>query len=257
MTLGKRKKKVLIFIISYKASHRVKNIFKRIPFKKLKKYSIYTLLSDDASKDDTMQYAKKIKKKYKNIYLNENKKNIGYGAHIKKCLNFSIKKKFDYAVMIHGDGQYDPKYIPSLLKLMSKDKKIGATTGSRMLSGIKKVTKGGMPIYKLMGNIVLTKIFNFFLNVKFTDTHTGLWAYNLSLLQNKSFNLLTDTFNFDQEFRVKNILDKKIIKEIPIKTKYGDERSQLHIQYAVKFFFNTILYFLIKKKIINSKKFNF
>ena len=27
--------------------------------------------------------------------------------------------------MIHGDGQYDPKYIPSLLKLMSKDKKIG------------------------------------------------------------------------------------------------------------------------------------
>ena len=65
MTLGKRKKKVLIFIISYKASHRVKNIFKRIPFKKLKKYSIYTLLSDDASKDDTMQYAKKIKKNIK------------------------------------------------------------------------------------------------------------------------------------------------------------------------------------------------
>ncbi len=257
MSLGKRKKKILIFIISYKASHRIKNVFKRIPFKKLKKNSIHILISDDASKDDSMKYAKSLSKKYKNIYLNENKKNIGYGAHIKKCINFSISKKFDYAVMIHGDGQYDPKYIPSLLKILKKDQNVGAATGSRMLSGIRKVTKGGMPIYKLMGNIVLTKIFNFLLNVNFTDTHTGLWAYNLRSLKNKKFNLLTDSFNFDQDFRFKNMLEKKIIKEIPIKTKYGDERSQLHIKYALKFFFNTILYFLIKNKVINLKKFKY
>ena len=114
-----------------------------------------------------------------------------------------------------------------------------------------------MPFYKLMGNIILTNFFNLLMNTNYTDTHTGLWAYNLSLLKNKRFNLLTNTFNFDQEFRVKNILEKKLIKEIPIKTKYGDERSQLHILYAIKFFFNTILYFLIKNNIVSSKKFKF
>jgi len=256
MSLGKKnKKKILIFIISYKASFRILNVYKKIPFKNLKKYSIKLLLSDDASEDNTIKYAKKIQKKNKNIYLNENKKNIGYGAHIKKCLNFAIKKKIDYAVMIHGDGQYNPKYIPNLLKILTKDKYIGAATGSRMLKGIKKVTKGGMPFYKLMGNIILTKIFNLLMNKNYTDTHTGLWAYNLSLLKNKKFNLLTNTFNFDQEFRFKNIIENKPIKEIPIETKYGDERSQLHIKYAIKFFFNTILFFFIKNHILKLKKF--
>ena len=70
------KKKLLIFIISYKASHRLDDLFKRIPFEKLKNYKVEILISDDFSKDDSILYAKKIKKKNlnKNITINENKK---------------------------------------------------------------------------------------------------------------------------------------------------------------------------------------
>lgn len=250
-------KKILIFIITYKASFRLRDVYNEIPFEKLKKYNIEILISDDMSQDDTFHFAKKIKKKSKKkIYLNENKKNIGYGAHIKKCLNFSLKKKFDYAIMIHGDGQYSPKYIPKLLKELNKKINIGACTGSRIFNGPKNALKGGMPFYKLIGNIVLTKFFNFLLNKKYTDTHTGLWAYNLINLKDKKFMKLTDSFNFDQEFRFLNIFHKKEIGEIAIKTKYGDERSQLHIDYAIKFFFRSLVYFLIKNKIITSNKFN-
>ena len=253
MSLGK--KKILIFIISYKASFRILDVYKRIPFKDLRKYNIKILLSDDNSRDDTIKYAKNIKKKEKNIFFNENKINIGYGAHIKKCLNFALKKKFDYAVMIHGDGQYDPKYIPNLLKEISSNQNIGAVTGSRILRGVKKVYQGGMPFYKLIGNILLTNSFNLLLNTSFTDTHTGLWAYNLKFLKDNKFRLLTNSFNFDQEFRFMNVLKNRTIKEIPIQTKYGDERSQLHIKYAIKFFLNSFIYFFIKIKLFNSKKF--
>ena len=235
MSLGK--KKLLIFIISYKASFRVKEVFDKIPFKRLKNFRINVLISDDCSLDDTIDYAKKIKKKDKRVFLNENKINLGYGAHIKKCLNFALKKKFNYAVMIHGDGQFNPRYIPDLL-LKLEDNKVSAATGSRILSGINTVRSGGMPLYKMAGNILLTKLFNFLLNKKFTDAHTGLWAYNLYFLKNRKFNLLTNSFNFDQEFRFKNVLNNNLIKEIPIQTKYGDERSQLHIKYAIKFFLN-------------------
>ena len=252
------KKKILIFIITYKASFRVGDVFNKIPFKKLNNYKTSILISDDASKDNTIFFAKKIlrKNRKKKIIINENKNNIGYGAHIKKCLSYSIKKKFDYAVMIHGDGQYSPTYIPELLKSISGNKNIGASTGSRLKKGRKSASKGGMPFYKLLGNIILTKIFNTLLKENFTDTHTGLWAYNLQYLRNGKYRRLTDTFNFDQEFRFKNIIDNKSIKEIPIKTKYGDERSQLHIKYAINFFFRTLLFYLIKNKIIKSKKFN-
>ena len=90
MNLGK--KKILIFIISYKASFRILDVYNKIPFKNLGKYDVKILLSDDNSNDDTMEFAANIKKKRKNIFLNENKKNIGYGAHIKKCLNFALTK---------------------------------------------------------------------------------------------------------------------------------------------------------------------
>ena len=114
------KKKLLIFIITYKASFRLRNVFNEIPFKKLKKYNYKVLICDDASKDDTIIYAKKIKQKNKNIIVIENKKNLGYGGNIKKCLNYSLKNNFNYAVMIHGDGQYSPKYIPELAKVPNK-----------------------------------------------------------------------------------------------------------------------------------------
>ena len=39
-----------------------------------------------------------------------------------------------------------------------------------------------------------------------------------------------------------NLVKKKLeIKEIPILTIYGNERSSVHLSYALKFFFETIL----------------
>mgnify|MGYP006132545205 FL=1 len=243
------KKKILIFIISYKASHRITQVYNKIPFDKLKKFNVNTLISDDFSNDDTISYIRKLKNK--NIFVNINKYNMGYGAHIKKCLNFAIRKKFDYAVMIHGDGQYDPIYIPELLKsfLNKSSNSVGAVTGSRLFKGSASVKKGNMPFYKMIGNIFLTKFFNFLFKTNFTDAHSGLWAYNLDFLKNRKFKNLTDNFNFDQDFRFLCILNKMNIKEIFIKTKYGDERSQLHVIYALRFFYNSIKFFLFNKNI--------
>jgi hypothetical protein len=39
-----------------------------------------------------------------------------------------------------------------------------------------------------------------------------------------------------------NLLKNNLeIKEIPIKTIYGTERSSVHLEYAIKFFFETII----------------
>lgn len=247
------KKKILIFIISYKASYRIYEVYNKIPFKKLYNFNFKILLSDDCSNDDTINYIYKIKNK--KTLVNINKKNLGYGAHIKKCLNYAINNSFSYAVIIHGDGQYSPVYIPSLLKKFDNERNIVAVTGSRFLNGFKNAMKGNMPVYKLLGNIVLTKFYNFLFKTKFSDCHTGMWAYNLDLLKKKKFNLLCNDFNFDQEFRYFCNHNQKHIKEIYIKTRYSDERSQLHIIYALKFFFKSFLFLLIKKKIIISKKF--
>lgn len=239
------KKKLLIFIITYEAGHRVLEVFKKIPFKRLKKYKLSILISDDCSKDNSITYAKKIK--YKNLYINKNKKNLGYGGNIKFCINFALKNNFDYAVMIHGDCQYNPKFISNMIKIFDKDLNCYAVNGSRLFYGIKSAIKGGMPFYKLIGNVFLTKIFNYLVGTNFTDVHSGLWAYRIKGFKDKRFIKLTNSFNFDQEMRFQYIKKSKKIKEIPITTRYADERSQLHVIYALRFLFSTILYYLNKR----------
>ena len=109
-------KKFLIFLITYYASYRLKKTFDLIPFKKLKKYKIKILISDDNSKDDTKKIAKQIYINNKSlIFLNINQKRLDYGGNIKFCLNFAINNHYDYAIMLHGDSQYNPKYIYSLI----------------------------------------------------------------------------------------------------------------------------------------------
>jgi len=236
------KKKILIFIISYKASFRLLDVYKKIPFKKLKKYNITVLFSDDASRDDTIIFARKIKQQNKNkkIIIRENKINLGYGGNIKKCLKFAYKNNFSYAVMIHGDNQYDPKYLALMVKELIKNKNIVATVGSRMINK-SNALKGNMPMYKFIGNIFLTKLFNFLHNTKFTDCHTGYWGYNLKKINKKTFEDLDNHFCFDIDLRIKLVNRNLKIKEFAIKTYYGTERSSIHFIYAVRFFFKTIM----------------
>ena len=234
------KKKILIFIITYQASFRLKKVFDSIEFKKLKNHNTKILISDDNSKDDTLKVSKEIYKRNKSlVILKNNKKRLNYGGNIKSCLNYAIKNNFDYAIMVHGDGQYHPKYIlPIINKLEQNDS--AAACGSRMINKMNAI-KGKMPFYKFIGNIFLTNLFNLIYSTDFTDCHSGYWIYNLKYIKKNILSSLTNSFNFDNQMRISLVKNKLEIKEIPIKTIYGSERSSVHLMYATKFFFETIL----------------
>ena len=224
------RKKLLVFIVTYNSSFRLKNILNKLD-KLKKKIKFDILISDDCSIDDTKSY---FPKKNKKIFLNINKKNLGYGGNVKNCLKFALSNKYNHAVMIHGDNQYDAKYILDLYKNI-KETNCDAVTGSRMMK-LKNALNGKMPLYKFIGNLVLTTYFNLVFKTKFTDAHTGLWLYNLENLNYKFFKNVDKNYNFDNQVRIKFIKNKKKINEIPIKTYYRNERSSFHLLYSFKFF---------------------
>ena len=240
------KKKILIFIVTYKASFRLLKLIQKIPYKKLSNYNYTVFISDDNSEDlASFKYIKIVKNRYgSKIKINYNKKNLGYGGNIKKCINYAYKNKFNYAIMLHGDNQYSPKYIDKMLKLISK-KNYDAIVGSR-LKKRESALKGNMPIYKYIGNIVLSKYFNIFFNTKFTDCHTGYWFYNLLNIPKKYFDNCDDNFCFDLDLRLQLVNKNRNIKEIAINTFYGTERSSFHVIYAARFFYKVIKYKLLK-----------
>ena len=229
------KKKILIFIITYYASNKLKQVFKSLRKKFLKNDNIKILISDDNSKDDTFRYAKEIKRKNKKIFIKKNEKRLNYGGNIKSCLDFAHKINCNYAIMLHGDGQYDPKYIPALIKKITNDKSI-AVHGSRMK--IKKnAIKGKMPIYKFIGNIILTFLFNKIYSTRFSDCHSGYWIYDLKYINKKFYKNLTNSINFDNQLRIEMVKKGLSIGEIAIKTIYSDEKKSFQLFYAIKFFF--------------------
>ena len=241
------KKKLLIFVVTYKASFRILNLINKIPFKELSKYNYQIYISDDNSDDNiSLKYLELTKNKFgSKIKLNFNKKNIGYGANIKKCIKYALRNNYDYAAMLHGDNQYNPKYLANMIKLIDSQENFDAIVGSRLMNK-KSALRGNIPIYKYIGNIFLSGYFNLFYNTKFTDCHTGYWMYKCSII--KSLYLKCDNnFCFDLDLRLQLVQKQKKIKEIAIKTFYGSERSSMQIIYAIRFFFKVLKFKFLKK----------
>ena len=238
------KKKILVFIVTYHASFRILTVLNKIRKINKRRDDFRILISDDCSTDDTIAYINKMKFSNK-IKVILNKKNLGYGANIKRCLNYALKKKFDYAIMIHGDDQYDAKYIPKIVNKL-RDKNIYMVTGSRMVNK-NDALKGGMPLYKFVGNTILTKIFNLLCKTNFTDCHTGLWGYKINIFKHINLKKIDDAFNFDNNIRICAVNHNLKIREIPIKTFYRTETSRWHIIYSLNFLKYLLINLFYKK----------
>ena len=255
-----KKEKLLIFIVAYNHEKTIEKVVNRIPKKLFNFYDLEILIIDDASKDRTFVISKKIKAKYKknnsfkiNIFYNPI--NQGYGGNQKIGYHYAIKNKFRYVVLLHGDGQYAPEVLPKLLNQISL-KNYDVVMGSRMINK-KLALKGGMPLYKFVGNIILTKIQNFLLGTRFAEFHTGYRIYSINSLKKIPFYFNTKDFHFDTEILIQLVMTENKIKEISIPTFYGDEICHVN---GMKYAFNVLrMTFLAKfQKIMNfnfSKKF--
>ncbi|MBU6392430.1 MAG: glycosyltransferase family 2 protein, partial [Planctomycetes bacterium] len=180
-----KRTKILIFIVAYEAQTTLEKVLNRIP-KEVFDYDTEILVIDDSSKDKTFEIGVKYSesKKYP-ITILYNDENQGYGGNQKLGYSYAIKNKFDIVVLLHGDGQYAPEYIPVLIKPLL-DNSADVVMGSRMLAK-GAALKGGMPLYKYIGNKILTKIQNFLLGTNFSEFHSGYRVYSVAALSKIPF----------------------------------------------------------------------
>ena len=68
----------------------------------------------------------------------------------------AIDKGLDIIVMLHGDGQYAPECLPEIIAPLERGE-ADAVMGSRMMEP-GAARKGGMPLYKYVGNRILTTL---------------------------------------------------------------------------------------------------
>ncbi len=227
-----RKPRVLVFIVAYYAESTILDVMHRIPA--LPEFDVEVLIIDDCSGDSTYAHAETLRRAgtYRHpVTVLANPVNQGYGGNQKLGYRYAVQNGFDFVVLLHGDGQYAPELLPDMLAPLAQGE-AEVVHGSRMLAP-KGALKGGMPVYKFLGNRVLTWYQNRVLGSKLSEFHTGYKAYAVSALRRIPFELNSNVFHFDTEIIIQLLRARCRLVEVAIPTHYGDEICRVNgIRYA-------------------------
>jgi glycosyltransferase involved in cell wall biosynthesis len=224
-----RSHRVLVFVVAYEAADKLASVLERITAGDI---AYEVLVIDDASTDRTFEVALESADSHPlDVTVFATPENQGYGGNQKLGYAYAIRNDFDFVVLLHGDGQYAPEKIPELLApLRSGD--ADAVFGSRMMDKGAAVA-GGMPLYKFVGNKILSRIQNGLLRTSLSEFHSGFRAYSVSALRKIPFHQNANGFHFDTEIIIQLLLAGCRISEVPIPTYYGDEICRVNgIPYA-------------------------
>ena len=230
---GQKKPRLLVFVIAYYAESTLVSVLERIPAKIFDEFECEVLIIDDASKDRTFEIGREYKAAHSEIPMTvlRNELNQGYGGNQKVGYTYAIREHFDFVAMVHGDGQYAPEELPRLLEPLVRGE-ADAVFGSRMLE-VGAALKGGMPLYKFVGNKVLTFVQNALLGSKLSEFHSGYRVYSVAALSRLPFELNSNVFHFDTEIIIQLLNGGMRIAELPIPTYYGDEICRVNgMKYA-------------------------
>jgi glycosyltransferase involved in cell wall biosynthesis/2-polyprenyl-3-methyl-5-hydroxy-6-metoxy-1,4-benzoquinol methylase len=233
--------RLLIFVVAYYAEASLGSVLERIPPSIFTRYHCEVLVVDDASEDRTYAIGREYQESHPHIRMTvlRNQLNQGYGGNQKVGYTFAIEEGFDYVAMIHGDGQYAPEELPNLVAPLARGA-ADAVFGSRMLSPFGAL-KGGMPLYKFVGNHVLTRIQNTLLGTHFSEFHSGYRVYSTAALNRIAFTLNSNEFHFDTEIILQLLTAGLRIHELPIPTYYGNEISRVNgLGYAKNVLLSTL-----------------
>lgn len=216
-------KRIGVLVVAYNATSTLLKVLKRIPPAVWRNIEEVVVL-DDASRDATYELAVGIKALHDlpKLTVLKHPRNLGYGGNQKAGYRYFIERGFDAVVLLHGDGQYAPELLARMYAPLVRGE-AEAVFGSRMMKRYGGALKGGMPLYKYVGNRILTFLENRALGLRLTEFHSGYRAYSLAALRQMAFDRMTDDFHFDTEIIIKLRHQGFRIQEIPIPTYYGDE----------------------------------
>ena len=239
--------KIGILIVAYNAQNTLAKVLDRIsPEFAMQIDSI--LVCDDASTDDThsvgLQYQSNSRLP---LTIVHHEINLGYGGNQKTGYQWAIEKNLDLVVLLHGDGQYAPEYLPQMVEPIVSGR-ADVVFGSRMITH-GGARQGGMPLYKFVGNKILTTLQNRLAEVSLTEWHSGYRAYSVAALRKVNFLKNSDYFDFDSQIILQMIGARQRIVEIEIPTFYGDEISRVNgIKYGLKILIHTLKFRLSSNK---------
>ena len=254
MSSSSTKLRIAIYIPTYNAGRTLPLVLDRIP-QDVKSRVEEIFIVDNASPDNTylIGLGYKNEKSLPNLNIYRNERNLGYGGSQKVAYRYAIEKGYDAVVMLHGDAQYAPEKIGTLLEPFEKGE-ADMVFGSR-IAGLP--LKGGMPLHRFLGNRFLTTVQNYVLDWDLSEYHSGFRVFSCAALKRVPFHLCSDDYHYDTEILIQFKLQGLRVVERPIPTHYGTERSYVNVwRYGLDILYSMAEYVLHQKGIRKVEKFD-
>ena len=184
----------------------------------------HVIVVDDASPDGTAAAVQAvIDDRVELITLPENQ---GVGGAILTGHLRALELGADVAVVMAGDAQMDPAYLPTLLDPIA-DGDAQYTKANRFFG---PGSFAGMPRHRIFGNIVLsfmTKAASGYWNL--FDPQNGYTAIHRSALERLPFDRIARRYEFENDMLIQLNILRVPARDVPIPAVYGDEISGMRL----------------------------
>lgn len=217
-------KRIVCVIPAYRAGATLPGVLKRIPRPVYEELDRIVVV-EDAGPNMERSVSEELRDRYDKLDVLFHDRNRGYGAAQKTGYRRALEIGADVAVLLHADGQYAPEIMADLYAPLVRDE-ADIVLGSRMHS-IRSAYRGGMPVYKILANVCLTRLENLVYGMRMSEYHSGYMLYTRRALETVPFEKLSDEFHFDGEMLLMGGKCGLRIVDMPIPTHYGDEDSHL------------------------------
>jgi len=188
----------------------------------------HIVIVDDCSPDDTSGVV--AASTDDRVVLIRHEENQGVGGAIITGHRRAMELGADVNVIMAGDAQMDPAYLPELLNKVTTDG-YGFAKANRFFS---PESFHGMPGYRVFGNIVLsfmTKLASGYWHL--FDPQNGYTAVRTSELRRVPLDNVSRRYSFENDFLIHlNILQVPAI-DVPIPAVYGEEVSSIKLSRVI------------------------
>lgn len=210
--------RVAAVVPAYKEEAHIGTVIRTMP-----DFVDHIVIVDDCSPDDTSGAARAADDG--RVTLIRHEVNQGVGGAIITAHKAALELGSEINVVMAGDAQMDPQYLPQLLDPVVDG--YGFAKANRFFSG---ESFTGMPGYRVFGNLMLsflTKLASGYWHI--FDPQNGYTAIRAEVLRRLPLNKVAQRYSFENDLLIHlNILGVPIV-DVPIPAVYGNEVSSIRL----------------------------